>query len=202
VGVSNDVPAEPPAQGRADPDGEQVFGRRSSTGRNLGVITAICIAVAVATGVFASSKSDSDRPSYLNPETPTTSVRLVPAPTIIGQLIPPPSNGPDITIGPRVSGKPSSETTGEDNGLNPLGGDAPEDKLMPDVVCMNLQDAQDEIQDHGVFLSKSEDATGQGRRQAWDRNWIVVSQEPAPGEPIDEREAVLSVVKTDESNDC
>jgi beta-lactam-binding protein with PASTA domain len=73
---------------------------------------------------------------------------------------------------------------------------------MPDVVCMNLQKAQNEIQDHGVFLSKSVDATGKGRRQLVDSNWIVVSQIPEPGEKIGERDAVLSVVKTDEPNAC
>lgn len=85
---------------------------------------------------------------------------------------------------------------------NVLGGDDPEDGLMPDVVCMGLQAAQDEIQDHGVFFSKSRDATGEGRRQIWDRNWVVVEQFPAAGEPIGENEAVLSVVKTDEASDC
>lgn len=85
---------------------------------------------------------------------------------------------------------------------NPLGGDDPEDGLMPDVVCMSLQDAQDEIQDHGVFFSKSRDATGEGRRQLWDRNWTVVEQSPAAGEPIGELEALLSVVKNDEASDC
>jgi hypothetical protein len=86
--------------------------------------------------------------------------------------------------------------------LNLLGGDDPEDRLMPDVVCLDLQAAQDEIQDHGVFLSRSEDATGQGRRQLWDRNWVVVAQSPAAGEPIGEGEAVLSVVKDDEPSPC
>ena len=89
-----------------------------------------------------------------------------------------------------------------DNGVNPFGGDSPEDKRMPDVICMNLQDAQNEIQDHGVFFSKSVDATGDGRRQILDRNWVVVAQEPDAGEPIGEADAVLSVVKTDEPNDC
>ncbi|MFK7917194.1 MAG: PASTA domain-containing protein [Ilumatobacter sp.] len=96
--------------------------------------------------------------------------------------------------------EPAEEST--DDGLNPLGGDDPEDKRMPDVVCMGLQRAQDEIQDRGVFFSKSVDATGEGRRQLWDRNWIVVSQDPEAGEPIGENEAVLSVVKTDEDNPC
>ena len=89
-----------------------------------------------------------------------------------------------------------------DDGLNPLGGNSPEDKRMPDVICMNLQAAQDEIQDHGVFFSKSVDATGKGRRQILDRNWIVVDQRPQAGDKIGEGDAVLSVVKTDEPNDC
>jgi hypothetical protein len=67
---------------------------------------------------------------------------------------------------------------------------------------MNLQAAQDLIQDHGVFYSRSEDATGQGRRQINDRNWIVVAQHPAPGAPFGEGEAVLSVVKDGEPNPC
>ena len=73
---------------------------------------------------------------------------------------------------------------------------------MPDVVCMNLQDAQDTIQDAGVFFSRSEDATGQGRNQILDRNWQVVSQTPAPGTPIGELEAVLSVVQYGEPSPC
>ena len=89
-----------------------------------------------------------------------------------------------------------------DDGLNPLGGNSPEDKRMPDVICMNLQAAQDEIQDHGVFFSRSVDATGKGRRQILDRNWIVVDQDPKAGDKIGEGDAVLSVVKTDEPNDC
>lgn len=82
---------------------------------------------------------------------------------------------------------------------NPFGGNSPEDRLMPDVVCMNLQEAQDEIQDHGVFLSRSEDATGAGRFQVFDRNWIVIRQTPKPGTQIEELEAVLYVVKIGES---
>lgn len=92
--------------------------------------------------------------------------------------------------------------TDDDDGLNPLGGDDPEDKRMPDLICMGLQDAQNEIQDRGVFFSRSEDATGDGRRQIWDRNWIVVAQDPEPGAGIGENEAVLYVVKNDEDNDC
>ena len=74
-----------------------------------------------------------------------------------------------------------SAATASTTETNLFGGDDPEDFLMPDVLCMNLQAAQDEIQDHGVFFSHSEDATGQGRRQLLDSGWIVVRQSPAPG---------------------
>jgi hypothetical protein len=84
-------------------------------------------------------------------------------------------------------------------GANPLGGQAPEDFLMPNVICMNLQVAQDAIQDHGIFLSRSRDATGRNRSQLIDRNWIVIKQSPAPGKKIGEGDAVLSVVKIGES---
>jgi len=71
--------------------------------------------------------------------------------------------------------------------------------LMPNVVCMNLQAAQDEIQKYGVFFSRSSDATGMSRSQLIDRNWVVIKQTPLPGQPVTELEAVLSVVKIGES---
>ncbi|MFF3221784.1 PASTA domain-containing protein [Nocardia suismassiliense] len=74
--------------------------------------------------------------------------------------------------------------------------------LMPNVVCMNLQAAQDAIQGAGVWYSRSTDATGQGRRQVLDANWLVVAQTPAPGVLIGEGEALLSVVKIGERNSC
>jgi PASTA domain len=99
-------------------------------------------------------------------------------------------------------GSPGSETTQAPLELNPFGGDDPEDRRMPDVVCMDLQDAQNEIQDHGVFLSGSTDASGQGRRQIIDSNWIVVEQKPPAGSPIGEGDPELFVVKDDEPHPC
>ena len=69
---------------------------------------------------------------------------------------------------------------------------------MPNVVCLDLQTAQDLIQDQGVFLSKSVDASGQGRRQIVDSNWVVVAQNIQVGAPIDEGKVILSVLKEDE----
>ena len=69
---------------------------------------------------------------------------------------------------------------------------------MPNVVCLDLQAAQDLIQDQGVFLSKSVDASGQGRRQIIDSKWVVVAQNIQVGAPIDEGKVILSVLKEDE----
>ena len=69
---------------------------------------------------------------------------------------------------------------------------------MVDVLCMNLQDAQNLIQDQGVFLSRSKDASGQDRNQIYDRNWIVVGQNIPAGDAIGENEVVLSVLREDE----
>lgn len=70
--------------------------------------------------------------------------------------------------------------------------------LMPDVLCLTLQDAQNRIQDEGVFFSRSEDASGENRKQVYDANWIVIEQNVAPGERIDEGDVVLKVLKRDE----
>jgi hypothetical protein len=67
---------------------------------------------------------------------------------------------------------------------------------------MNLQEAQDLIQQSGVFFSRSEDATGDNRNQVIDSNWFVVAQVPSAGTPIGEFEPVLSVVKYGESDIC
>lgn len=70
--------------------------------------------------------------------------------------------------------------------------------VMPDVLCLSLQEAQDLIQDQGVFYSQSEDASGKGRKQLVDSNWIVVEQNLKPGTPFSEGDAVLGVIKIDE----
>jgi hypothetical protein len=74
---------------------------------------------------------------------------------------------------------------------------------MPDVPCgTNLQDAQVLVQEAGVFLSRSEDATGQGRRQILDRTWTVIGQSPPAGSPIREGDAVFQVVRNEEFTGC
>lgn len=49
---------------------------------------------------------------------------------------------------------------------------------------MNLQAAQDKLQAAGFYVLDDQDATGQGRFQVFDRNWVVTRQKPAAGRKI------------------
>jgi len=53
--------------------------------------------------------------------------------------------------------------------------------VVPNVVGLNHQLAQDTMQAAGFYFLTEEDATGQGRLLINDRNWVVVTQDPAPG---------------------
>jgi PASTA domain len=53
--------------------------------------------------------------------------------------------------------------------------------VVPDVVCMNLQDAQNAMQHSGFFNLGSADGAGQGRMQILDRDWVVITQSVRAG---------------------
>jgi len=53
--------------------------------------------------------------------------------------------------------------------------------VVPNVVGLNHQLAQDTMQAAGFYFLTEEDASGQGRLLINDRNWVVVSQQPAGG---------------------
>jgi hypothetical protein len=53
--------------------------------------------------------------------------------------------------------------------------------VVPDVVCMDLQLAQDKAQAAGVRFAAQD--VGGDRRQVNDRDWVVVSQTPPAGRP-------------------
>jgi hypothetical protein len=57
------------------------------------------------------------------------------------------------------------------------------DFVMPSVVGMTLQDAQDLIQTNGVFLSLSHDLLGT-RNQVLDANWRVCTQNVPAGQRV------------------
>jgi hypothetical protein len=72
--------------------------------------------------------------------------------------------------------------------------------VMPDLVGMNLQVAQDALQALGSYILDQEDASGLDRLQIIDSNWHVCAQEPAPGSTIQpEALIILSSVKLEES---
>lgn len=53
--------------------------------------------------------------------------------------------------------------------------------IVPDVVCMDLQLAQDKGQAAGFTRMMVVDASGLRRRQVNDQDWVVVSQSPPAG---------------------
>ncbi len=57
------------------------------------------------------------------------------------------------------------------------------DFSMPDFVGMDLQSAQDLVQENGVWLSLSHDLLG-SRNQAIDSNWMVCDQNIPAGQQV------------------
>jgi hypothetical protein len=68
--------------------------------------------------------------------------------------------------------------------------------IVPNVVCADLQTAQDELQEAGFGNLGSADGLGQGRSQLVDRNWLVIAQSvPAGSRPASGTRIVLDAVK-------
>ncbi|MDW5595495.1 hypothetical protein VSS74_14190 [Conexibacter stalactiti] len=61
---------------------------------------------------------------------------------------------------------------------------------VPNVVGENHQYAQDTMQAAGLYMLDERDATGQDRMLVWDRNWVVVEQDPAAGTMVDENATI------------
>src|SRR5262249_61077940 len=93
------------------------------------------------------------------------------------------STGTEITL--RVA-KPSDASAGPTAASG----------VIPNVVCRDLQTAQDTLQAAGFDHLASEDGTGQGRAQIIDRNWVVIRQSAPPGSrPDPGTRIVLTTVK-------
>lgn len=68
--------------------------------------------------------------------------------------------------------------------------------VVPNVVCANLQDAQDALRHSGFFVLTSKDGTGRGRLVILDRDWVVTAQSVAAGsKPSVTTHIELTVVK-------
>jgi len=88
---------------------------------------------------------------------PTTTTTAVPEPTV-----------PPTTAAPPAA-PPSAGNTQEG--------------VVPNVVGMDHQLAQDTMQSAGFYNLSEEDASGQERQLVADRNWTVCSQSPPGGTP-------------------
>jgi beta-lactam-binding protein with PASTA domain len=76
------------------------------------------------------------------------------------------------------------------------GSDSVTTGMVPNVVCRDLQTAQDTMQAAGFYNLGSEDGTGQGRAQVADRNWVVIAQSARAGtRPDPGTRVVLRAVK-------
>jgi beta-lactam-binding protein with PASTA domain len=79
-------------------------------------------------------------------------------------------------------------------------GGAVESGVIPNVVCKDLQTAQDTLQAAGFYNLGSEDGSGEGRSQLIDRNWVVIKQSvPAGSSRGAGTRVVLTSVKFGES---
>jgi beta-lactam-binding protein with PASTA domain len=68
--------------------------------------------------------------------------------------------------------------------------------VIPNVVCKDLQAAQDAMQTAGYLNLGSSDGAGEGRLQILDRDWVVIGQTPAAGtKPPLLTRVVLTAVK-------
>jgi hypothetical protein len=74
--------------------------------------------------------------------------------------------------------------------------------VMPNVVCMRLPAAEEAIRSVGGTLARTFDATGAGRPVTIDGTWIVVTQSPGSGQPMNEAGPLLGAVKVDEPRPC
>ena len=91
-------------------------------------------------------------------------------------------------------------TTTADGLLDGVLGDVLGGGVLPDVVGLDLQLAQDTLQAGGWYLISSTDETGKDRMQVLDRNWVVVEQVPPAGTQASFTKTIeLVVVKEGES---
>jgi hypothetical protein len=101
-----------------------------------------------------------------------------------------------------VEKAPPPETVTETVRAKPAAAPKPKPKpaaavtiAVPEVVGENHQYAQDTMQAAGLYNLDERDATGQGRMLLWDRNWVVVSQDPPAGTQVDENATITLSAK-------
>jgi hypothetical protein len=70
--------------------------------------------------------------------------------------------------------------------------------IVPNVVGLDHQLAQDTMQAAGLLRLTEQDATGEDRLLLWDRNWTVVDQWPLPGARVARSQVVVLMSVKDE----
>lgn len=104
---------------------------------------------------------------------------------------------PTTTAAPAPASEPAEATTAPSTLVEPAPG---AEIVVPNVIGMDHQLAQDTMQSVGLYLLDEMDGSGQGRSLLWDRNWTVVEQQPVAGTVVtsDTRVTLVSV-KDDEA---
>ena len=112
----------------------------------------------------------------------------------------PPPSRPSSTSPAETPQPTASDTVATGDPVTSDTAEAPAETFtMPQLVGLNLQLAQDTLQNLGSYAMDQQDASGLGRIQVLDSNWQVCTQSPAAGEdtPTDTL-VVLASVKLDE----
>lgn len=92
-----------------------------------------------------------------------------------------------VTVVERVVEKPAAEPKPAAAKPRPKPKPAASNLIkVPNVVGENHQYAQDTMQAAGLYMLDERDATGQDRMLVWDRNWVVVEQDPPAGTMVTE----------------
>lgn len=129
---------------------------------------AIVVGALLAIGLIASAVDDKEEAGSASEAAPssTTAQSSSVAPPTSSQAAAPATTPPATTPPPAAPAPPA--------GVN---------FTMPDFVGMDLQSAQNLVQTHGVFLSRSHDLLG-SRNQLLDSNWIVCDQNIPAGQQV------------------
>jgi hypothetical protein len=140
-----------------------------------GVSAVLAVVVCAAVGVLAGCGADDAAAPEAAPQTVTvTRQSTSAAPAQTSTVAPPAPTAADSSPPPAAVDPPDA------GGI-----------VVPDVVGENHQDAQDTMQDAGLYNLAEQDATGQGRLLLWDRNWVVVSQSPPAGSRVNDGAAIV-----------
>ena len=167
----------------------QKLGKRSQQ-MNMRKILMGGLLVTAAIGGIAACSSGGNSSDHQAAEQPAAAAAVAPA----------------MTQTPSHASKPASHAavTPTDAAAPPAQSDAlPQSWVMPNEVGKVLQDAQDDVQRASgdpVFVSHSQDATGQDRFQVLDSNWKVCSQNIAAGHQVAwDGHVVFTAVKLSET---